>query len=299
MKISALLVIIMGTAFGVFAQTPGAPHSPNNPLPGWVHDNARKRSEFERMTKTPPSGMTPGTIVVSRRRDPKAEEARAEINAMLLPAPAYLETYGKFLKRSKNGIFRIFVDAGCDKGLTVSVEELGKCRDAIPIKGGGSLFSFRYGGSHLGIEQDFWDLHFVDGELIAGNDSVEGLIAEVGGDFEKINLKDAAFKAFGKYEPKRSTTEIRTQNERLAKRLEINGYTFLNSAVAKLNSVYALRIVAYKPRTPKNLSPYKRLFGRGLDLRIAFKIVGQESDGSLVVIWKELKRDLPRRELAD
>mgnify|MGYP007103845864 FL=1 len=250
------------------------------------------------MTKPPPP-VPPGSIIVSRRRDPKAEEARAEINAMLLPAPVYLETYAEFLKRNKNGIFRIFGDIGCDEGLTVSVEKLSKCRDFIPIKGGGSLFSFRY-RSHLAVAQDFWDLHFIDGKLIAGNDSVEGLIAEIGGgDLEKANLKDAAFKAFGRYEPKRSTTEIRDQNRRLAKGLEINGYTFSNTAVAKLNSVYALRIVAYNPRMRGKLFSDARAFGRGLDLRIAFKIVGHEEDGSLVIIWKELKRDLPRRELTD
>lgn len=298
-KTITLLVIMMGATLGALGQTPSAPHSPNNPLPNWVHENARKRAEFERMTRTPAPGMPVGSIRSSRRNDPKALETRAVINEMLLPAPAYSETYAEFLKRKKNGIFRIFVDKRCDTGLTISVGELGKCRDFIPIKGGGSLFSFRY-RSHLAIAQDFWDLHFIDGKLIVGNDSVEGLIAEIdGGDLEKVNLKDAAFKAFGTYEPKRSTTQIRTRNDRLAKGIEINGYTFSNSAPAKLNSVYALRIVAYNPRMPRKVFSDARVFGRGLDLRIAFKIVGQEKDGSLVVIWKELKRDLPRRELTD
>jgi hypothetical protein len=143
-------LLIFATAFflpvlTVFAQTPNAPHNPNNPLPQWVYDRARKSAESERLrSRVPSSGqgrVDPRNKNSPRRPvDPEAEEAREAILKVLMPPASYFEKYADFLRRDKTGIFRIFADKGCDKGLTISVEELGKCSEFIPIKGGGSLF---------------------------------------------------------------------------------------------------------------------------------------------------------------
>ena len=65
----------------------------------------------------------------------------------------------------------------------------------------------------------------------------------------------------------------------------------------KPNSTYVAWIVAYElKKQPKYLKPVE-FQGRGLDFILAFKVVGVESDGSLIIIWKKLKADSPTKKL--
>ena len=296
-----LFTILLAAAPVTSGQTPGAPHAPNNPLPQWVYDRARPDWRRPDARSIGVGNIDPrGKNFPGRSADIEVLEARAAFGKMLMPPASYFEKYKRFLKKGKNGIFRIFPDKGCDKGLTISAEELGKCADSIPIKGSGSLFSFRF-QSHLGFGRDPWDLHLIDGKFIAGNDSVEALIAEiVDADIIDVDLNTVPFREFAAYKPKRSTSAIRAQNVRLAAGDTIDGHTFTSTAAAKLDSVYAMRIVAYHvPAKSNGIMGKTRFPGRGVDIRLAFKVVGQENDGSLVIIWTELKRNIPTRELTD
>lgn len=300
-SLSVSLLLIVGL-LGIdgLSQTPSQPHSPNNPLPQWVIDNARKRGEFESRTRPPASSIP----AAARRRSsrPRTDSdgpTAAETTEMLRPPPAYLVTYKDFLKDKDHGIFRIWPDKGCDKGLTVSVESLEKCKDVIPVKGGGSLYSFRI-RNHDSQSVDFWDLHFIDGNLVGGNDSVQMIIAETDvADIETINRKNSVFESLSKYEPKSTRAEIKKQNIDLQKRIEFDGKSFSNQVQPKLDHVFAARVVAYFEKGAVGSSSGSRYDGRGLDLILAFQVVATEPDGSLVILWKELKRDLPRKKLSE
>lgn len=278
-------------------QTPSQPHTPNNPVPQWVLDNARKRGEFEPRTR-PVSNFPTASRKAPRRRVEDDRPTAAETTELLRPPPAYLVAYKDFLKDKDHGIFRIWPDKGCDKGLTVSVESLEKCKDVIPVKGGGSLYSLRI-RTHDSRSVDFWDLHFIDGNLVGGNDSVQMIIAETDvADIETINLKNSVFESLSKYEPKSTRAEIKKQNGELQKGIGFDGKSFSNQVQPKLDRVFAARVVAYFEKDQVGFYSGSRYDGRGLDLTVAFQVAAIESDGSLVILWKELKRDLPRKKLS-
>lgn len=294
---SIVLSVVFACDLAATGQTPSQPHTPNNPLPQWVLDNARKRGEFEPRTR-PVSNFPRASRKAPRRQVEDDRPTAAEMTEMLAPPPAYLLTYKNFLKDKDHGIFRIWPDKGCDKGLTVSVESLEKCKDVVPVKGGGSFYSFRI-RTHDSRSVDFWDLHFIDGNLVGGNDSVEMIVAETDvADIKTINIKNSVFKSLSEYEPRSTRAEIKKQNGELQKGIELDGKSFSNQVQPKLDRVFAGRVVAYFEKGEVGFYSGSRYNGRGLDLTVAFQVVAIESDGSLVILWKELKRDLPRKKLS-
>lgn len=295
---SIVLSVVFAFDLAATGQTPSQPHTPNNPVPQWVIDNARKRGEFERRTRPVSNFPTSASRKAPRRRVEDDRPTAAETTEMLGPPPAYLVTYKDFLKDRDHGIFRIWPDRGCDNGFTVSVESLEKCKDVIPVKGGGSFYSFRI-RTHDSRSIDFWDLHFIDGNLVGGNDSVQMIIAETDvADIETINRKNSVFESLSEYKPKSTRTEIRKENVELQKGIELDGNSFSNQAQPKLDHVFAARVVAYFEKGAVGSYSGSRYDGRGLDITVAFQVVAIEPDGSLIILWKELKRDLPNRKLS-
>lgn len=307
MKIMKLLIAHLSLFFAITAlvpfsaaQTPSQPHMPNNPLPQWVVDNARKRGEFESRTRSPaPANPT----VVTRRRLPRRTEAdgptAAETADMLRPPQPYLDTYEDFLKDSDHGILRLFPDRGCDKGITVTVESLEKCGSAIPVRGAGSLFSFRLRTNYSRIP-DFWDIHFSDGIVSGGNDTVQVIFAETDlTDLTLIKGNHPSLKAISRYEPKSTKSEIEQQGVELRKGIMLDGVRLSNELQPNSDKVFAARVIAYFDKPPNGFRYGSRFDGKGLDIKLAFQIVGREDDGSLIIIWSELQRDLPRKKISN
>lgn len=296
----ALLFAMTALSSFSSAQTPSQPHTPNNPLPQWVIDNARKRGEFE--SRTRPSAPANPTVVTRRRSQGKTEAegpTGAEIADMLRPPQSYLDTYKDFLKDNDHGILRLFPDRGCDKGITVTVESLEKCGSAIPVVGAGSLFSFRLRTNYSRIP-DFWDIHFLGGILSGGNDTVQVIFAETDvTDLKVVKGIHPSFKAISKYEPKSTKSEIQKQRVELSKGMTLDGMRLSNEIQPISDKVFAARVIAYFGKNPDDFRYGSRLYGKGLDITLAFQIVGREDDESLIILWKELKRNLPRKKITE
>jgi hypothetical protein len=226
----------------------------------------------------------------------RGEALEEKMNALkdaekrLLPPVQYFEKYASFLTDKKTGLARLFVDKGCGIGKTVSAEMLKGCDDIIPVRGGGAFYSFRYKSNHFYGAKDGWDVYLFNGnKFLAGNETVQAIIADIGDiNFEDLSSKSKALEFLEEYEPARTKTEIKEKNKILRNGISSNGYNYSNVADVKLNSTYVFRTIAYKP---------KNSGGNGLDLTIGFRVIGQEQDGSLIILWKEFKRELPRKEL--
>ena len=214
-----------------------------------------------------------------------------EAEQKLLAPSQYYEKYASFLLEKKTGLARIFVDKGCGIGKKVSAAELENCGDVIPVRGGGAFYSFRYKSNHFYGISDGWDLYLYKGhKFLAGNDTVQTLIADLGNvNFDELSLKSKAFDFLDDYDPVSSLAEIKEKNKILKNGISANGYTYSNMANVNLDSTYIVRTVAYKR---------SKFLSHGTDLTLAFKIVGREPDGSLIILWRELKSELPRRELS-
>jgi len=271
--------------------------------PPWAASIERARRKMDEQHGRDKNGMIIQPRAERRSVPPVSAEEKEifeenrknyEITLKRLQPPAiYFEKYESFLKNSKTGLARLFVDKNCDAGKTVSVQQLERCGDVIPVKGGGSYYSFRFGRNNY-YARDWWDIHFIDDKFAAGNDSVQTVITEIGAvGLQDINIKSKAFAFLKNYKPKQTLAEIKEENKILQKGIEFNNFTYSNSVAVKLNSTYVLRSVAYLLAKETKFNNA----GRGIDSFVAFQVVGREKDGSLVILWRELKTELPRREL--
>lgn len=311
MKRRMILIIGFGLFFGiqnVIGQVSGdAGSRVTNPLPDYVYRNEKRRQEQNKIHGRDNNGMIlrpkeatrsnpPLTVEQKERLETSSAEARAETERKnkLLRAPAeYYAKYESFLKNKKTRLARLFIDKDCDKGKTVAIRELERCADVVQVKGGGSYYSFR-SKNNDGYLNDWWDIHFINDKFVVGNGTVQGLISEIGDvDLDNINLKSKELDFLDDYKPKRSVAEIKKQNIVLEKGLSFNGFNYSNSAPANINSTYVLRSIAYPL---KENARYSFLDAR-VDMTLVFKVVGHEKDGSIVILWKELKTDLPLRKL--
>jgi hypothetical protein len=219
-------------------------------------------------------------------------EALTELNAQFAISDEYRNKYSVFLNQKNTGIVRMFPDKNCDRGLTVTIEELERCSKIPQIKGNGSRYSIKFNSipsyfPFQGILNLFKesDIHYIGNSLLFGNENTQSLVTEIGDvNLEEINLKSPAGKFLTDFKPSRSTTEFQQQTKILEKGVTNNDFLYSTFAPVKLNSVYVFRSIAFSP-IPK-ISPV--LFWNK-DLFVVFKIVGQENDGSIIFIWKKLK----------
>jgi hypothetical protein len=277
---------------------------PNNPLPPWVYETAKKKDDFQRLNRgrTRPA-LTDGGI---RRNISLPESALFELwqpplrlRELLKPPPKYFDDFGKYLDDHKDaGLVRLFVDRGCDQGITISADEKGKCDGYVPMKGGGSNYSFRF-RTHWGLGDYGWDTSFTGSSVLFGSDTVEAIVARLdSGDVVSVTEKAPEVQGLSSFAAASTRAGIIEQRTRLERGVSLGGRTYCDRAVVALNAAYVVRFVA-KER-PKSIDPGSAdWFGRGSDSRIAFKIVGVENDGSIVIFWRLIGKKTVKGLLID
>jgi hypothetical protein len=207
----------------------------------------------------------------------------------ILPAANYFAQYAEFLKDDETGLARIFPDVNCDKGKVVSVTELERCANMIPLRGNASFYSFR-NKTNLNENGKWADIQFSDGKFVVGSKTVFGIISEIGDvSLEDVTLKSGALDFLKEYEPKTKVSKVKEETMAFETGVSENGFTYALAAPLKLNSVYVLRSVAYRLKEDD-----EDLLDNRLDIIVAFKVVAEEKDGSLILLWKELKSKYSR-----
>lgn len=311
--ISYRLLFCLCLAISAFlVQSFGQSSDPRTTVPDWVRTNEESRREMQRTLPTFPSSRE--TIIIpsnpAARPDGERDGDYATADESEVDSEEYQAKYGisrdyrkkyqSFLNLSDTGIIRIFPNKNCGgTSKIVTVAELERCSDVPPENDGGSIWSFRCRKDHLGDcrRKQNVDLKFKDGMFFTGNGVVQGIMADLGDiDPAEIRSTDGAVKFIDAYNPKQSLPKIAAQDLILASGIKGYGnYVYTNSAAAKLNSTYILRAVLYRYHEPGQLSVPLR----GVDVRVVFKVVAREPDGSIIIIWKELDRQYPRRKISD
>jgi hypothetical protein len=156
MKRANILIICLGIFFGVqtvFGQREGTVGvDPRNPVPDWV-----QKVEIKRERDRPINGIGRNGMMINR--DVKArpaplykgkesetrelEEAFERTKAMLIVPQNYYEKFKVLLKDEKVNLARLQPEKNCYNSLIVTVQDLEKCSDVVPIPGNGSFYSFR------------------------------------------------------------------------------------------------------------------------------------------------------------
>jgi hypothetical protein len=199
-------------------------------------------------------------IQSSDGKDPQLEAA------FLAPSPEDQAKYSEFLKTPGTGLCRLMPG---DKYVKT-----------LAVRGGGAYYSVlklthEYGyGSEIGLAGD--------GKLytsFAGADL--GLIASVGDiPLETVGLENPVASVLLTYQPPLAEEDAQAEYLRLTSGIELGTYVFNRSALAQVNNTYVLRTVNYND----------------CDVITAVRVVGQDPDGSITVLWKILK-ELPKPTL--
>ena len=217
------------------------------------------------------------------KQNPKVEIKKIEI--ALAPPAQDLEKYKNFLRQSKTGLFRLKPNFECNQEYLVRVD--GDCQNSLPI---GEFYSFRTRDYSL---ERFSDLTFKDGKFISRKFPVQGILVSLGNiPLENVSLDSAGIKFLVDFKPAKESSEVIKQFRKIAQGVDFNGFHYASSLSAAVNTTYAFRIIAYRIENQIRFWRNDERFSRDkrIDLTVAFRVIRKESDGSLIILWKELNR---------
>lgn len=190
----------------------------------------------------------------------------------LSPSAEDLAAFAEFLKQPNTGLIRIL-----PRGLY---------EDRLTIRGGGAYYSFtrlthEYGnGSDIELQRvptnEFVAPPIAEQNFQVGFAGADyGFIVTLGNvPLEKVTLDHDGVKFLVDYDPPSAEPQARSESRRARDGVGKNGYSYKSVVPAFASYTYALRSINY------NTS----------DVLVAFRVVRKEIDGSVVILWKRLKR---------
>lgn len=187
------------------------------------------------------------------------EQLKNKEALFLSPAPEDFAAFADFLKQPDTGLIRVMPRESFD--------------GVLSIRGGGAYYSFvrrehPYGwGSDLSLERNNLKVGFAGadfGFLVSlGDRAIAGVALDTPG--------VASLSAFA---PPLDEPGARQQQQRAGDGFQENGFFYIDRLPATLGTTYALRSIGYEDS----------------DALVAFRLFRQDTDGSLIIPWKLLKR---------
>lgn len=195
------------------------------------------------------------------------ETKRAELTVLekkvLAVSDTDREEFAAFLTQPQTGVIRLLPRETYD----------GNAKRALAIRGGGAFYSFvrsthEYGqGSDIALEQGQLSVGF------AGADY--GMLLNLGDvSLDQVSSDHGATRALLDYTPPVKEADVRAEYQKLWQGIELTGFMFKSRVPAKVSNTYLLRSISVDRS----------------DIVTAFRIVRQDSDGSLILVFKVLKK---------
>jgi hypothetical protein len=169
--------------------------------------------------------------------------------------------YGNFLTQPDRGIFRL--------------TQRGQYQDKLLINGAGAYYSF----SRLVHEYGYGsDIELAHGKFTVGFAGADfGFITLIGDvPLDEVTLTHPAIEFLASFKTPTKEPQAREQARISGSGVAAQGFTYSRNTDARINRTFALRSINY----------------RDSDVLVAFRVVRQDTDGSLIIIWKLLK-DFP------
>lgn len=203
------------------------------------------------------------------------ETKRAELGKLELkvlePAAEDREAHSQFLAQPNTGLIRLLPREKYDSHA--------KGESGLTIRGGGAFYSFvrlthEYGyGSDIMLEQNYLSVGF------AGADY--GIITMIDGvPLENVTPELSPVTFLLGYNPPTEDAAARQEGRSFWPEKSLEGLSYSRRLPVKVNGTYLLRSISYD----------------NSDVLVAFRIVRKDSDDSLIIAWKLLKK-FPKPEL--
>ena len=200
---------------------------------------------------------------------------------LLEPAAELRKQYETLLSQPGTGIFKLLLEERSTANGAVSVEELKDKKPVLSLLGGGAYYSFT---KRKHDPNEWVDIAILNGTLKTGlAGSCLGVMTIIGDvPLEMVKPDSYGVDHLNKFMP---PTDFSTASNRFSQNAtgyEVEGLIYKSAMPIVLNQVYVLRSTLYQ---------------RG-DQLIAFRIIQQDKDGALTVVWKKLN-SYPKSKLTN
>lgn len=194
---------------------------------------------------------------------------------VLYPSATEKATFAALLREEGTGIIRLL--PFCDTDPRV-LNVKGSCADGLPrIPGRGAFYSFKTENHEA---KAYSDLSLDSNEFRVGfaNNAV-GAITTLGDvSLDALTLQSSAVAPLLLLAPAKTLEETVRLYKQSRAVLASAHHTYGTASPAQLNTTYVMRSTAYKPN------------GRNpTDVIVAFRVTRQDADGSVTIIWKQLR----------
>jgi hypothetical protein len=217
-------------------------------------------------TAFPVLAQTSNRTAVWKEIESLREQIKGRENVLLEPAAEDRTVYAQFLQQPDTGLIRLLPREKYDNKLT--------------MRGGGAYYSFsrlthEYGhGSDISLEQGSLSVGFAGANY--------GMIAKLGDiRLEDVTLENPIVQQLAQHKPPTAEPEARIEQRRTSEETYKKDAVYKRRVTAIAGNTYVLRSIDYDTS----------------DVLVAFKIVRQDDDDSLILAWKMLKKyPTPRLE---
>ena len=194
---------------------------------------------------------------------------RAELAALeksfLSPSDADREAYAAFLGGADTGIIRLLPREKYD-------ENSRDAKKTLSLRGGGAYYSFSRDTHEYGYGSD---IELQSGMLSVGFAGADyGMLLNVGDvSLDQVSAHPAA-RALLDYTPPVKEADIRAEYQKIWQGLELSGFKFKRNVSARIGNSYLLRSISIDRA----------------DTAVAFRVVRQDVDDSIILVFKVLKK---------
>lgn len=195
------------------------------------------------------------------------EAKRAELAVLeqriLAVADSDRAEFAAFLSQPQTGIFR----------LLPREVYAGNTKRGLAHPAGGALYSF-VNSSHESAQG--YDIQLYNEDLTVGFAGTDyGMLLSMGDTpLDQIVAEHPAVRTLLDYTPASAEADARTAHTTLWQGLKLSDFVFKNRLPAKVSNTYLLRSFLYNDS----------------DIAVAFRVTRKDTDGSLIILYKVLKR---------
>jgi hypothetical protein len=235
-----------------------------------------RNEQYKRLEPGKPKGQAPPNPPLTLIRQESLLLKKEK--ALLMPNADDRKAHAAFLEQEGTGLFKIIPNG---KATIISVST-GKAQTArLPLLGGGAYYSF----SKRCHDMDEWaDIFLQEGLLKVGitgeSLSLMTILSDIA--LNDVTLETPGIDYLKTFIPPIEYSKALTQYQKSATGFTANHLLHKSTLPASVNATYVLRSIKY----------------RRADILLAFRILRQDEDGSLHILWKLLHK-YPTPKLKD
>lgn len=229
-----------------------------------IDANARRQREFNKLESRKPNKPTAEMPELFLSEDRLTGDQKRQLQ----PVAADLLAYASLLKQKHTGLFKLLSPSS---SRLVSASSSGANRIYLPLVGGGAFYSF----VKQRHDMDRWaEIRLLDKTLVTGfNGYSLALMCQLGDvALDGVTYETAAAAYLKNLTPTTSFQRAEKAHKIYQSGVWADGVLYKSALPAVVNTTYLLRSISY---------------GRA-DHLLAFRIVREDEDGSLHILWKKL-----------